>query len=475
MRGCGSSIFTRLSRLGDWENLAISKRLCEYFSCPEQYASVALQGKVSQEMEHFKFHDNVLFGARVTSETAESSTHPLARGNGSENREVHLTFDADITIDNIRLERYAKSDQSHPTNSFAGRAYYYVRPLLPVKVRSHLQRLRLRGWTQIEFPRWPVDLTVDNTMAELLLMCRRAHNVERIPFVWFWPDGAKSAAVVTHDVETADGRDLCPVLMDMDDSYGIKGSFEVVPEERYEVTPAFVDSIWNRGFEVAVHDLNHDGYLYSDRNTFMQRAAKINQYRKQFQAEGFRAAVLYRNQEWFDALDFSYDSSVPNMGHLDPQRGGCCTVMPYFVGDLVELPVTLTQDYSLFHILGDYSIELWKRQIELIIQSHGLINVIIHPDYATTPKERAVVEQLFSHLATVRDKKGVWGALPKDVARWWRQRSKMRIVEDQNGVRIEGEGKERARVAYASEKDGKLAIETCPASSDSLAHSSMLN
>ena len=38
----------------------------------------------------------------------------------------------------------------------------------------------------------------------------------------------------------------------------------------------------------------------------------------------------------------------------------------------------------------------------------------------------------------------------------WRQRAKMTIVEDQHGVRIEGEGSERARVAYASEMNGKL-------------------
>ena len=78
---------------------------------------------------------------------------------------------------------------------------------------------------------------------------------------------------------------------------------------------------------------------------------------------------MYREQEWFDAFDFSFDMSVPNVAHLEPQRGGCCTVMPYFIGDVLELPLTTTQDYSLFHILGDYSTTLWKRQIRLIRDS----------------------------------------------------------------------------------------------------------
>jgi hypothetical protein len=208
--------------------------------------------------------------------------------------------------------------------------------------------------------------------------------------------------------------------------------------------------------------------LFRDRATFLRRVEKINAYRKTFQAEGFRAAVLYRNQEWYDALDFSYDTSVPNVANLDPQRGGCCTVMPYFVGKLVELPVTTTQDYSLFHILNDYSINLWRQQIDLILERHGLINVIIHPDYSVSSRERAVFEALLSHLAKLRIERGVWIALPKDVARWWRQRSEMKLVEDKNGLRIEGEGKEQARIAYASEKDGRLAFELCAAQTDCL-------
>jgi hypothetical protein len=43
--------------------------------------------------------------------------------------------------------------------------------------------------------------------------------------------------------------------------------------------------------------------------------------------------------------------SVPNVGHLEVQRGGC-TVMPYFIGRIVELPVTTSQDYSVFDSEG---------------------------------------------------------------------------------------------------------------------------
>ncbi len=58
--------------------------------------------------------------------------------------------------------------------------------------------------------------------------------------------------------------------------------------------------------------------------------------------------------------------SVPNVAHLDPQRGGCCTVMPYFIGDILEIPVTTIQDYTLFNILNDFSTRIWKEQTAII-------------------------------------------------------------------------------------------------------------
>jgi len=196
-------------------------------------------------------------------------------------------------------------------------------------------------------------------MARLLLVSLQAQAIQRIPFIWFWPEGSPSCAIVTHDVEELAGRDFCTTLMDLNDSAGIKSSFQIVPEERYPVPESFLDEIRQRGFEVNIHDLNHDGNLYREREIFLQRAQRINQYGKKFRAVGFRSGALYRNADWYGALDFSYDLSVPNVGHLEAQQGGCCTVMPFFVGNTLQLPLTTTQDYSLFNILKSYSINLW--------------------------------------------------------------------------------------------------------------------
>src|SRR5207249_12211580 len=150
----------------------------------------------------------------------------------------------------------------------------------------------LRGWNRLTFPAWPVDRTVESIHAKLLNLALSAHGVNETPFVWFWPDGMSSCAVMTHDVETLRGALFCRQLMDIDDSFSIKSSFQVVPE-RYPVHQTFLDMIRARGFELNVHDLNHDGYLFVDRTEFARRAERINGYIRSYGAQGFRSAVLY--------------------------------------------------------------------------------------------------------------------------------------------------------------------------------------
>jgi hypothetical protein len=214
-------------------------------------------------------------------------------------------------------------------------------------------------------------------------------------------------------------------------------------------SPSLVEELRRRGFEVNVHDLNHDGHLFRDREQFLERVARINRYARVLQCRGFRSGAMYREQDWYDALEVSYDMSVPNVAHLEPQRGGCCTVMPYFVGNVLELPLTTTEDYSLFHILGDYSIALWRRQIDLILSHNGLITLLAHPDYLIGKRALGVYRELLSHVCQLRDDRGLWVAPPGEVDAWWRDRAAMRLVPCGGSLRVEGPGSERARLAWA--------------------------
>jgi hypothetical protein len=237
--------------------------------------------------------------------------------------------------------------------------------------------------------------------------------------------------------------------MDLDDSFGFRASFQIIPEKQYPVSPGLLEAIRARGFEVNVQDLRHDGNLFDDRRQFLDRAKAINRYAAGYRAAGFRAGRMFRNPDWFAALDIEYDMSIPNVAHLDPQRGGCCTVFPYFIGNILELPLTTTQDYTLFHILGGYSIDLWKEQLSLIGRRHGLMSFIVHPDYILQERERGVYRQLLRHLAGLRDRQNVWAALPGEVNRWWRARAEMTLTRDNGRWTVAGPASERARIAWA--------------------------
>ena len=430
----------------------------DHYRCPETFATFTLSGELSEDSGYFRFGpDAICFGQSSSGFRAGHATDELydaLTDVALDGAMLQLPFSPSEIVANLRYERYASASNRNGKmlhgESALRKVYYLVRPLLTVSVRKHLQRIRLRDWNEIPFPSWPVDSTVERILEMLLILLLKAHAVDKIPFVWFWPNGFPSCAIMTHDVEALPGRDFCSHLMDLDDAYGIKSSFQIVPEGRYPVSKGFLNTIQGRGFEIDIHDLNHDGHLFSDRERYLRRAERINRYSREYGAAGFRSAALYRNLDWFEALDFSYDMSVPCVGHLEAQRGGCCSVMPFFIGKILELPVTTTQDYSLFHILNHYSIDLWKRQLALIMEKHGLASFIVHPDYILEHRARDTYKALLSYLSQLRSEGKIWIALPREVDHWWRERSQMRLSRRGNKWEIEGPGKERARVAYAS-------------------------
>jgi hypothetical protein len=435
----------------------------DYYRCPTDQALIGTQSQLSPREGYFKFGDAVAFGRFVGGRPAKYATDPLtdvfdavttAEGRAS------LPFDLSDVTTNLREERYRQNGHSWlqrtPAGVAARRLYYSLRPFMGVGVRKHLQRAHLSGWKRIAFPRWPVDLTVDTLMESAMTLALKAPGESRIPFIWFWPDGASACGMMTHDVEGQAGLDFCHELMDIDDSYAIKSAFQLIPEGREEAWRRTAARLRQRGFEVNLHDLSHDGQLFADKHAFQRHASRINEYAREFGCDGFRSGAMYREQGWFGAFEFSYDMSVPNAAHLEPQRGGCCTVMPYFVGNILELPLTTAQDYTLFFILSDYSMALWKEQMRLIRQRHGLVSVITHPDYLVGRRERELYVELLRHLADLRERDGLWVALPGEINSWWRNRHQMTLVPSGDAWRIEGPDSHRARVAYATLENDSL-------------------
>ena len=208
---------------------AICADFQDYYGCPVTFSKFGVTGQLSAENGYFKFGDVTCYGRQVQPAAPPGSIAPHATC-------ARLPFDLCEVVTNLRREHYTQNVPADFGKITAARsvqkAYYFLRPILPVAVRKHLQRARLRGWEEIAFPRWPVDFTVDNLMEEAIALQLKATASPKIPFIWFWPDGALSCAILTHDVEDRSGRDFCGKLMDLDDEYGIKAAFHVVPEQR---------------------------------------------------------------------------------------------------------------------------------------------------------------------------------------------------------------------------------------------------
>jgi glycosyltransferase involved in cell wall biosynthesis len=446
--------------------------LQEFFRCPTEYGNIALKRKPTGQPGFFRFGSNLTCFGRLdsvsTSRSSRSSLRDVSDQLEISNGQIGLPFDLAEVASSLRMETYTgqMTDQETRlgTNPLVRKLYYWTRPILPVSIRSSLQRIRLRGGLNNPFPQWPVDRSVDLLFEQMMIAAIRASGGRYIPFIWFWPQGKQAAFILTHDVEDAAGKAFCPSLMDIDDEYGFKASFQIVPEERYSVEPEYLQQIRDRNFDICVHDLNHDGHLFREYPEFKRRARLINHYCREFGAQGFRSGVLYRNLHWYGDFEFAFDMSVPNVGHLDPQSGGCCTLMPYFIGDILEIPVTLTQDYSLFHILHQYSIDLWKQQVETIVDGHGLVSVIVHPDYVIEPQQQQLYRNFLAHIRQQCAVRDIWATVPSQLNSWWRKRNEMKLSCTPHGWGITGSGSAEARVAYAYIEGDSLAYTFTPPS-----------
>ena len=434
-----------------------SQAFLDYFRCPTEFACFQSLPEAAVSKGFFRFGSATCFGSlgtgqgSVSPRTIEFDALPGTEWPVSGNIDIH--FDPDEVIENLRFERYVACGHRE---LWLHTLYYLLRPILPLPIRKRLQRLVFRHRLGCVFPGWPVDCSVEQIFEQLMALTLYASGQREIPFIWFWPDGNDSALMMTHDVERQKGADFCEFLMDLDDSCGIKAAFQLIPEGAYKDFDTLASSIRARGFELNIHDLDHDGRLYEHKKLFAERASKINEYGRRYGTKGFRAGAMHRNQEWFHMLSFEYDMSVPTVSHLEPQTGGCCTVTPYFVDNVLELPLTTVQDHGIFHILLARSINLWKQQIEMILAHHGLISFIVHPDYITVPAQRELYRDLLQHIRTLRETRPIWVALPGEVNRWWRERSQLMLVPDGEYWQIRGQGSERARLAFASLVNGKL-------------------
>lgn len=388
-----------------------------------------------------------------TSVTDAAGDHVASIWRG-ENGDVVLPFDPGEAIANLWSEAYATAGSSHLHDGIrrlSMTSYYRLRPLMPRRLQIGMRRTFARIQARRAFPRWPVEPALEDLYR---LLFRLLADVAGRPVPWLapWPDGHSWAFVLTHDVDTASGYDHRHLLREVERARGYRSSWNFVPR-RYDVDDSAVSELKRAGCEVGVHGLHHDGRDMESLRTLRQRLPEIQSYVRRWGAAGFRSPATHRVHDWMPLFGTEYDSSYPDTDPFEPQSGGCCSLLPYFNGDLVELPITMPQDHTLFEILRSPNEQLWLSKARHVRAADGMALVITHPDYMIDP---ARLEAYDRYLAAFEDDETAWKALPIEVNRWWRRRAASTLVEDGSDWRIEGPAADSGRIVYA--EPGAVAV-----------------
>lgn len=306
-------------------------------------------------------------------------------------------------------------------------AYYKLKPLILRRAQLALRGLYARWKLKRVSHIWPIDPETANP-----------------PPGWRgWPEGKRFALVLTHDVETAQGQGKCRPLAELEMEHGFRSSFNFVAED-YPVDRDLQRYLVENGFEIGLHGLNHRGNMFSPARRFLKEAPKINYYLREWEAVGFRAPSMYRDFKLIGLLEILYDSSSFDTDPFEPQPQGLGTIFPQFLAcnhqsvtcnsqpvtrnlhpspGFMELPYTLPQDHTLFLILREKDISIWKHKLNWIAEKGGMALLNVHPDYMAlegrgnsrfTYPSRLYKE--FLNYVLCAYKGDYWHALPRETA-----------------------------------------------------------
>lgn len=342
-------------------------------------------------------------------------------------------------------------------NGLLNRVFYIVKPFIhrsiQIGVRRQIARYKRRKYAHV----WPIDPRAGNE-----------------PRNWSgWPEGKKFALALSHDVDTGKGYMNVLKLAELEERMGFRSCFNFVPERYGKISKDLLDELRRRGFGVGVHGLKHDGRLFWSKKAFERNAVRINRYLSDWETRGFSSPSMHRNLDWMTAMSIEYSISTFDTDPFEPQPRGTGTIFPFVVyqrsadassspssllasqlsssgasqpagqpiqssvvspqsselRSFVELPYTLPQDSTLFVILREKTIDIWKKKLDWIAGKSGMVLVNTHPDYMNcgggvcTGEEYPIAfyEQFLGYVKS-RHGGDYWLALPEEIARFWKGR-----------------------------------------------------
>jgi len=213
--------------------------------------------------------------------------------------------------------------------------------------------------------------------------------------------------------------------------------------------PKFIQSLQEKGVEIAVHSYHHKNLSELPITLAKQqldRALRTFEFYG-IEAHGFRCPYLGFTEEFIESIPnelFKYSSNEPiywepinsqsngnnfydtlkNFYYRKSAKETVC--VPQMKSNLVEIPVCVPDDLQLIDGLGlnpDGIFQEWKLVQEAIFSRGEHFNLLFHPELAILCNSPFI--SLLNYVRDVRP--AVWVARLRDISDWWFEKSQYKV------------------------------------------------
>jgi len=277
--------------------------------------------------------------------------------------------------------------------------------------------------TAVAFPSWPLERRLDALRASLWAESAVRSKVKLEPLSY--PGGRRGAVLLTHDIDSRHDLGGIADLRALERRFGLTSSFGFIPGISWPDRRTF-DGLLDDGCEIYCHDIRHDGKLpymgaVAIRGCF-ERFFEANAYARP-PVRGFRSGQLLMSYDLLGVLAdwFDYDLSLPDTERGGPYGlvAGCASVYPFAIDGLLEIPLTMPQDFFLANVErydSEKMVTVWRDKLEAVLSEGGVAVVNTHPVWTTPnrPDNWTAYEGLLETIAQA----DAWATTPSSLREW---------------------------------------------------------
>ena len=235
-----------------------------------------------------------------------------------------------------------------------------------------------------------------------------------------WPNNKKCAFISTHDIDSAFGQEYIESFFNIEKKLNIRSTNFWVTN-LYKLNHDLLKSAFEAGFEIGLHDYNHDGRLAMLKKEEIKKRIDLSKdFITEYSVTGIRSPGFLRSVNFYSAIKdlFNYDMSIVDYSFLFPFSGdGCRTSLPLYLNNLLLIPNSLIRDGEAL-ALGLKTKEIfnvWLKKYEWLKSKKSLSVLLTHPDkeFSGSKEMLSVYKDFLEYVANDNE---CWITTAKDLS-----------------------------------------------------------